>query len=161
MSIDNRKLVPGTRLVARYKGQQYSAQVVQTDQGLRYQLADGRQFKSPSAAGSAVMGGSACNGWRFWTVEGQEPAAPRRAPVGAKSTKAPRARTAKAPKKAKKLTAFERIDNGAPDGQATFYCTACADAFTAPATVEPIGCPKGHSAKEQSAARPARSDQEG
>lgn len=161
MSIENRDpstglrtgLKAGTMLVARYKGEQYSAQVVQTDKGLRYQLADGRQFKSPSAAGSAVMGGTACNGWRFWTVEGQEPPA--------KSTKAPQAKTAKAPKKAKKVTAFERIENGAPDGQATFYCTACADAFTAPATIEPIGCPKGHSPEEQTAARAARSDQEG
>ncbi len=63
----------GTRLVARYKGQEYTAEVVQTDQGLRYQLADGREFKSPSTAGSAVMGGTACNGWRFWSLAGSLP----------------------------------------------------------------------------------------
>ncbi len=161
MSIENRDpstglrtgLEPGTKLVARYKGQVHEAEVVQTEKGLRYRLADGREFKSLSSAGSAVMGGTACNGWRFWTVEGQEPLA--------KSTKAPKAKTAKAPKKAKKVTAFERLENDALNGQATFYCTACADAFTAPATVEPIGCPKGHSAKEQMAARPASSAQEG
>jgi len=36
---------------------------VKTDDGIRYRLDDGRKFKSPSAAGSAVMGGKACNGW--------------------------------------------------------------------------------------------------
>jgi hypothetical protein len=40
-----------------------SAEVVKTDDGIRYRLDDGRKFKSPSAAGSAVMGGKACNGW--------------------------------------------------------------------------------------------------
>ena len=41
----------------------------------RYRLTDGREFASPSAAGKAVMGGTACNGWRFWSVAGAEPAA--------------------------------------------------------------------------------------
>ncbi len=63
------KLEPGTRLVARYKGAEHQAEVVAGEDGkVRVQLADGREFKSPSAAGSAVMGGTACNGWRFWSV---------------------------------------------------------------------------------------------
>ncbi len=45
------------------QGQEYRAKVVAAKDGkLRYRLADGREFKSPSGAGSAVMGGVACNG---------------------------------------------------------------------------------------------------
>lgn len=69
-------MVAGTTLVARYKGTRYTTEVITGDDGrLRYRLADGREFTSPSAAGSAVMGGPACNGWRFWSVRGTEPEA--------------------------------------------------------------------------------------
>jgi hypothetical protein len=64
------KLVAGMRLVARYKGEQCMAEVVTGDDGkIRFRLADGREFTSPSAAGSAVMSGVACNGWRWWSVK--------------------------------------------------------------------------------------------
>lgn len=72
MAIDGRQrgqLVPGTRLTARFKGEEYGAAVVEGEGGrTRYRLDDGREFRSPSAAGTAVMGGTACNGWRFWSV---------------------------------------------------------------------------------------------
>ncbi len=68
MPIDNRNLEAGTRLAARYKGATHTCEVVQTEEGLRYRLADGREFKSPSSAASAVMGGMAANGWRFWSL---------------------------------------------------------------------------------------------
>ncbi len=65
-------LEAGTRLVARYKHEEHTAEVVASEDGkTRYRLADGREFKSPSAAGSAVMGGIACNGWRWWSIEGE------------------------------------------------------------------------------------------
>lgn len=68
----------GTRLVARYKQQDHAATVVTDTEGrLRYRLPDGREFKSPSAAGSAVMGGISCNGWRFWSVDESAPASPQ------------------------------------------------------------------------------------
>jgi hypothetical protein len=71
------KLEAGTVLVARYKGAEHRVEVVAGDDGkVRFRLADGREFKSPSAAGSAVMGGIACNGWRFWSPEAYAPAAP-------------------------------------------------------------------------------------
>ncbi len=77
MAIDGgmrEKLEPGMKLVARYKGKEHEAEVVAGEDGkVRYRLADGREFKSPSAAGSAVMGGTACNGWRFWSVADEEP----------------------------------------------------------------------------------------
>ena len=72
MAIENRELAPGTKLVARYKGQVYTAEVVQTDEGVRYRLEDGKDYKSPSSAGSAVMGGNATNGWRFWSLQGEQ-----------------------------------------------------------------------------------------
>ena len=127
MSIENRNLEPGTKLVTRYKGKEYTAEVVKTEEGLRYRLEDGKEFKSPSSAGSAVMGGSACNGWRFWSVAGTEAAKPKK-------------ETRKAAKK-----------NGNPgnglitrleDGR--WFCNACMEPFDAPGGVEPQGCPQGH-----------------
>ncbi len=192
MTIENRDLEPGTMLVARYKGQEHTAEVVQTETGLRYQLADGREFKSPSAAGSAVMGGTACNGWRFWSLAGSLPPDGQAVREAAQATK-PGRRPARPgpPVRAKKsarqkpveakleatnrTAAFQRLPSSAeggsassaggrpasggggngdtPEGQARFFCSACMDAFTAPATTEPIGCPRGHSPKEQTAAR--------
>ena len=73
MSIANRKLKAGTRLVATYKGKEYTAEVVEKDGSFRYRLKDGREFKSPSSAGSAIMEGTACNGWRFWSIADGRP----------------------------------------------------------------------------------------
>ncbi len=68
MPIENRNLEAGTRLAARYKGTTYICEVVPTEEGLRFRLEDGREFKSPSSAASAVMNGMAANGWRFWSL---------------------------------------------------------------------------------------------
>jgi len=68
MPIENRNLEPGTRLAARYKGATHTCEVVQTEEGIRYRLEDGREFKSPSSAASSVMGGMAANGWRSWSL---------------------------------------------------------------------------------------------
>lgn len=77
-----KQMAAGTTLVARYKKEDHRAEVVEGEDGkLRYRLADGREFKSPSAAGRAVMGGTACNGWRFWSVQGAEPATEDAAPA--------------------------------------------------------------------------------
>ncbi len=80
MALENRKLEVGTKLVARYKKEEHRAEVVagEGDKTL-IRLADGREFTSVSAAGSAVMGGVACNGWRFWSLEGAEEAKPAEA----------------------------------------------------------------------------------
>jgi hypothetical protein len=133
MALENRNLEAGTRLVGRYKGQTYSAEVVQTEGGLRYRLADGREFKSLSSAGSAVMGGVACNGWRFWSLAGEaEPA--------------PTTKQRKPAKRETKTQGFHRLpdEEGAPEGTAKYFCDACMEAFEAPAGEEPATCPKGH-----------------
>ncbi len=106
------KLAVGTRLVARYKHAEHTADVVAGEDGkTRYRLADGREFKSPSAAGSAVMGGIACNGWRWWSVEGSagalkmKPAAATGAPTRATKPKVARVAGAKEPAPTKASTA--------------------------------------------------------
>ena len=139
MTIENRELAVGTRLVARYKKQEHTATVVEGEGGgLRYRLEDGREFKSPSAAGSAVMGGVACNGWRFWSLAGED-----KAPTPKKERKAP---APKAKKPAPKTQGFQRLPNGegAAEGTAKFFCDACMEAFEAAADSEPATCPKGH-----------------
>ena len=123
MAIEDRNLAAGTKLVARYKGKEYTAEVVETEEGLRYRLEDGKEFKSLSSAGSAVMGGSACNGWRFWSVAGSEEAKPK-----------PRAK--------KKGNPGNGLITRMGDGR--YFCSACQEAFDAPKGVEPQGCPKGH-----------------
>jgi hypothetical protein len=141
--IENRNLAVGTKLVARYKKQEHTATVVEAEGGgLRYRLEDGREFKSPSAAGSAVMGGVACNGWRFWSVAGEDAAA-----VPKKERKAPASKAARKPKKAAtKTQGFQRLPNGegAAEGTAKFFCDACMEAFEAPVNSDPTACPKGH-----------------
>src|SRR3989338_8622206 len=83
MAVENRNLLAGTRLVANYKKQRYvcTVEAGEGGEGIVFVLEDGGRHKSPSAAGSKVMGGKAVNGWRFWTVEGEEPkAVPQPAP---------------------------------------------------------------------------------
>src|SRR3990172_9786450 len=117
MPLENRNLEPGTVLVARYKKQDRTCEVVQTEEGLRYRLDDGSEHKSPSSAGKAAMGGVACNGWRFWSLQGTEPArkpraekpekpastkkAPAKAAPKAKSKKAAKGKTGRKPKAAR------------------------------------------------------------
>jgi len=143
MALENRNLEVGTRLVARYKKQEHTATVVEGEGGgLRYRLEDGREFKSPSAAGSAVMGGVACNGWRFWSLAGEGKAA---TPKKERKASAPKPAT-KAAKRAPKAQGFQRLANGegAAEGTAKFFCDTCMEAFEAPVDSEPAACPKGH-----------------
>lgn len=109
MAIDGglrKTLAVGTRLVATYKKQEHTARVEQGEDGkLRFRLADGREFKSPSAAGSAAMSGIACNGWRFWSLV-DDTTTPRGTP------------SRPAPQQAEKATA-----------QARPTCTCCGKSF--------------------------------
>jgi len=129
MPIENRDLQVGTRLVARYKKEEHSATVVEGEKGgLRYRLDDGREFKSLSAAGSAVMGGVACNGWRFWSVAGSEEAKPKQ-----------QERRGKKANPGANLTPLE-------DGR--WFCSTCQEAFPVQPGFEPEECPKGHKQDE-------------
>ena len=95
MSIEDRNLKPGTVLVARYKKRDHRCDVVKGAEGKVAFRVNGKEYGSPSAAGSAVMGGTACNGWRFWTPEGAAKAAGKpttRTMAAKKATAKPKAK---------------------------------------------------------------------
>ena len=135
MPLEQRELAPGTKLVGTHKKTTYVCEVVETEEGLRYRLEDGKIFKSPSSAGKAVMGGVSCNGWRFWSLEGTQP---ERAPK-VERPKAPAAAT-KTLRQIRKL----RNQKGAPEGQTVWFCSACMAAFNRPTGEEPATCNEGH-----------------
>ena len=105
MAIDatqRKAMAAGQTLTAKYRGTQHVVKVVAGEGGkLLYRLGDGREFKSPSSAGSAVMGGTACNGWRFWSIEDGAPGtAPKASARPAKpAAKKPTAKGKPAPKR--------------------------------------------------------------
>ncbi len=68
MAIEDRNLTVETRLVASYRKQAHVCMVEKADEGggFLFVLENGKKFKSASSAASAVMGGKAVNGWRFW-----------------------------------------------------------------------------------------------
>ena len=139
MAITNRNLPAGTVLVARYKGEQHRVLVLESENGTGYELDGGTIFKSLSSAGSAVMNGTACNGWRFWTVEGEAPEPTERA-AKQRRTKAENG-TAKRVFKNLRLTPNQR---GVPDGQARWYCSSCQKGFYIATGETPEACPEGH-----------------
>jgi site-specific recombinase XerD len=63
----------GLTLVAKYKGEQYTCDVVEHDERLYFVRPKGEVFTSPSAAGKAITG-TATNGYRFWSVPDKAPA---------------------------------------------------------------------------------------
>ncbi len=123
----------GTKLAGRYKGQQHSVLVVgDAETGFGYELDNGTIYKSLSAAGSAVMNGVSCNGWRFWSVEGEEP---DDAPSKPKATAVSR-----------KMRQLRRVPNqkGVAEGSVKWFCSGCMASFLADAASEPQSCPVGH-----------------
>lgn len=155
--IENRNLEVGTRLVASYKKQTYvcTVEAAEEGEGVVFALEDGKKFKSPSAAGSAVMGGKAVNGWRFWSLEGEATAA-----TASTTTKAPRARkaaesdstTAKPERKLRERTksAFKVIkahedQTDVPQGHIRIICYACNPMVQiVEGDTVPSVCPAGH-----------------
>ena len=79
-----RELPPlGTQLSGRYRGQEFSAEVVKAEggEGARAVGCQGARYRSLSAAAKAITGNSV-NGWRFWkVVEPQMPEEPEPATV--------------------------------------------------------------------------------
>ncbi len=148
MPIENRGLLAGTRLVANYKKVQYVCMVGVGEGGkVAFVLEDGQRFTSPSAAGSAVMGGVACNGWRFWSVEGDTPAP--KAEKASKAAKPKAEKTApkpKARKPASKTKLLEKAENqdGAGDGRVRYWCNACKAGVLVEGDERPETCPEGH-----------------
>ncbi len=127
MPIEDRNLEAGTVLAARYRKQEHTCEVVQTVEGLRYRLADGREFRSPSAAGKAVTGG-ACNGWVFWSLQGTEK--PKREPK-ARADKPEKPAPAKKPaaKKSAKKPAKGKVKAMRAKDVASYGCGGCGATF--------------------------------
>ena len=153
MSIKDRNLTPGTKLVGKYHKQQHTCQVVEGEGGkLRYRLEDGREFKSPSAAGMAITG-HACDGWVFWSLAPEETVKAATAPEAeatdagkqTETTVAPVAPAADAQTGTAKK-AFFRTPNqkGVSEGQTRWYCQACGESFLVPYGEIPSACPQGH-----------------
>ena len=135
MPIENRNLSVGARLVASYKKQAYVCRVEQEGEGIAFVLEDGRRFKSTSAAGSAVMGGKAVNGWRFWSLEADASNRQRAEPS---ERGEPRAM------KSKKLIYRLINQQGVGDGMTRYFCNGCMKSFIVEAGPAPDGCPEGH-----------------
>ena len=155
MPIENRNLTKGTKLTGRYHKQSYSCEVVENAEGkLRYRLEDGREFKSPSAAGMAITG-HACDGWVFWSVQTEESTAKpdvenqEAAPAAETEQKAePATETSPSADKNKKTGVF-LVPNqkGVPEGQIRWFCRDCGKSFITSAVEIPGVCPAKHQVK--------------
>ena len=139
MPLDKQELAVRMRLVARHKKQAFSATVVATDDGLRIRVTDGREYKSLSAAGSAITG-EAVNGWRFWSLDGAAGQATTEEPEP--TMEAPTAGAAK-----HRVIRRTPNQNAVPGGQVRWFCNACMGGFLAPSGATPEVCPQGHRAE--------------
>ena len=105
------------------------------------------------------MGGVACNGWRFWSREGNEPAPSPSAPKLRKATGKTEARAGSGAKKAQQerngghggghpLLHPAAIQEGVAAGETAWFCDACMATFTVAAREAPESCPEGHRADD-------------
>ena len=166
MAIKDRNLSVGTKLVARYKKETHRTEVV-TKEGkkLRYRLEDGREFKSLSAAGSAVMGGNNCNGWNFWSLEAeprttedtlqadaeesQEDARNRETMSTKEEEEAANGTPVATEESDPPKRSVFRVPNqqGVPQGETRYHCHDCGQSFLTSSEESPQICPKGHPAR--------------
>jgi hypothetical protein len=146
MAIENRELEAGTKLIAKYKKEEHRAEVVAGEEGkVKYRLADGREFKSPSSAGTSITG-KACNGWAFWSIDS---GSAQTWPEESENSEATAEDSEETQTPEQTPTAgFRRVPNqkGVEEGQIRLYCDACQKSFTAPAGETAETCPEGHSA---------------
>ena len=149
MPIDNRDLVvEGARLTGSYKKQTFVCEVAKDGEDNLVFKVGGKEFKSPSAAASHVMGGQAANGWRFWSLSGTA----ARANVAADSGETPAKpeRKAKAPRKGRKFRLITRMEEQPEDlqeGEVAYFCSACQAKFIGGAETPEV-CPNGHRADD-------------
>ena len=135
MAIEDRNLTVGTRLVANYRKQAHVCMVEKAEEGeaILFLLEDGKRYKSASSAASALMGGKAVNGWRFWSVQGTKP-------------KAQEGREKPETQAAKSKRLVYRVPNqkGIAEGQSRWFCRACMKGFVIGGGGQPEVCPEGH-----------------
>jgi len=142
MPIENRNLTKGTKLTGRYHKQTYSCEVVETEGKLRYRLEDGREFKSPSAAGMAITGHS-CDGWKLWSLQTEETAPVVETETKEQPTEQTPEPVQNAAKSDPKKTGVFLVPNqkGVPEGQIRWHCRECGKSFIASAVEVPGVCP--------------------
>ena len=136
MAIEDRNLTVGTRLVANYRKQAHVCMVERAEEGegILFVLEGARKFKSPSSAASAVMGGKAVNGWRFWSVQGTKP----------QGKEGGREKPEAQPKKSKRLVYCVPNQKSLTEGQSRWFCRACMKGFVIEGDGQPEACPAGH-----------------
>ena len=161
MVIENREaVVAGTKLTATYKKQQYVCKVEAGDEGKLAFIYDGKTYGSPSSAGTAVIG-TACNGWRFWSIDGNAPAPTTKqtskTKAGSKSTKT----STRKPRTQAKPVVLQHHKNqkDLEEGQTRWLCNACLKAFTVDGDRTPETCPEGHRNDDPELSSPAPTDQ--
>ncbi len=143
MPIENRNLTKGTKLTGRYHKQSYSCEVVENAEGkLMYRLQDGREFKSPSAAGMAITG-HACDGWVFWSVKTEENAAAENQEAAHAADANQIVEAVATAKTDPKKTGVFLVPNqkGVPEGQIRWFCRDCGKSFITSAVEIPGICP--------------------
>jgi hypothetical protein len=97
-----------------------------------------------------VMGGKAVNGWKFWSLEGDEPASAENAAKTAKATaRAGKSSAAKPAGRKPRRPAYKVIhpDKNQDDlmeGEVRWACDACIKSWVRLAGEEPTECPNGH-----------------
>jgi hypothetical protein len=149
MVIENRDaVVAGTKLVAIYKKQHYVCTVEAGEEGKLAFIYDGKSYGSPSSAGTAVIG-TACNGWRFWSIDGAAPASTTKGTGKARTTTKATSKTKTSTRKPRTLikpVVLQRHKNqkDLEEGQTRWLCNACIKAFIADGDATPETCPEGH-----------------
>ena len=126
--------------MANYRKQAHACMVEKADEGggILFLLEDGRKFKSASSAASALMGGKAVNGWRFWSVQGAEP----KVKEGKEGGEKPETQASKS----KRLVYRVPNQKGIAEGQSRWFCRACMKGFVIGGDRQPEACPAGHRA---------------
>ena len=161
MPIHDRNLKTGTTLIGKYHKQPFKCEVVEIEGKLRFRLEDGREFKSPSAAGMAITG-HPCDGWVFWSVQTSEDTITTEVPqieaqpVETQSEQAEQSTpsleaatsTESAPTPESTPVNFFKMEwqKAVPKGQIRWHCNICNKHFLAPADTTPETCPQGHKA---------------
>ena len=155
MPITNRDLPPGTTLTANFKKAAYTCKVATNAEGKTVYVYAGKEHTSPSAAGSAVMGGISCNGWLFWSVVGEAgpgdtASLPLKAATGS-LVKATKPDTKRIFKQVRKVP----NQKGVEAGLARWHCSACMKGFALPEGETPEACPEGHPREVEDEVAPA------
>lgn len=135
MALASRTLQPGERLAANYRGKTHAVDVIESDSGgIAFQLDTGEVFTSMSAAGSRVMGGISCNGWRFWSRSDDLRPPRQTAASQSQITRRPK------PQPYRNLRPIPSASGTPP----AWWCSACLAPFTQQDPAPPIECPHGH-----------------